>query len=213
MTKPQSAYDNLPPRRQAPLPFVGNRPNVFSKPAQPTENVVAQPAAVSAPKPEAAQSKKIQKKRRSLKKDILDRLSRGVPPGQIVEELHCQPQAVYYHVNRAAGKKSGGGKTIQEKLARFNRKFFCGGDYKMTLDDLGVATNGFRCAFSGRQIDLEKDVFSLSMDDGVPIVYLFEYHLLLKTLRSGRYLENCISFLLAKGYSVEKKIEVSGVTF
>jgi hypothetical protein len=203
MSLQQNQFNNMPPRRPTPVAFSGNKPNVFCSPPQ-SNATTPQPAAPSSTEIKQLVKKLVRKPRRNLKKEIIDKLDKGIAPGQIIEDLQCQPQAVYYHVNKRKGnKKIDGNQVIKAKLARFNRKFFKDGGYKMNLSDLEAATNGFICAFSGRKIDLNKDVFCLTMNDGLPTVYLAEYHTLLKLLKSGKYQENCITFLKSKGFKVE----------
>lgn len=135
--------------------------------------------------------------KRKLAAQICAGLAAGQSVAEIARELNCDRNLVYWHKNKNKRKKHRD--SLADKVARFNKKSF---ESNLTVDAVVKAT-GMRCAFSGQLIDAEKDSFYLGTADGLPIVYLPEYHRLAK-IGLEEHERRCLAFLERRGFTWAK---------
>lgn len=137
---------------------------------------------------------KVIKPRRRLAKEIRRMLADGKGVLYITTTLECHPSAVYFHKKRLAGGKHRD--SLDDKIKRFNRK-----NGSELVRDFVIAATEMRCAFSGQLIDAERDSFYLGTADGLPILYLPEYHRLAK-IGLEEHLARCKAVLEKNGIKV-----------
>lgn len=132
----------------------------------------------------------------SRKERIFGMLEMKMSPRDIAKHLECEPNVVYYHINK--GKETS---KLPAKLARLNKQIKTLG-FTVDREFVMEITKG-KCAFSANSINLDTDEYHLAYLGGMLVLYLPEYQRLTK-LGTQEHFARCRALLEFHGYTVTK---------